>query len=193
MGAYTIDEHRHRFAVWAAARATQRQFTTVARLRDAIEAAGVRQALSAPATRQVSPAAFDALHRVWCSRICRSLNEAAVAKVTYGRAAKLVAVYLKTVVVMSDACESSLGRNLHPPIDRTLLQALAASPLVPSPHKGEWRKTSWTQLDQSGYYRLVKQLRGALPKGAPFWRLEEFWQPSETPLEGWRRAYFRLK
>jgi hypothetical protein len=42
----------------------------------------------------------------------------------------LVAVYLKATVIMGERWQSPFGRYLHPPIDRTLLQALAASPQV---------------------------------------------------------------
>jgi hypothetical protein len=36
-----VFEHRHRFAVWAAARAAQRGFVTVEKLRDALEATDI--------------------------------------------------------------------------------------------------------------------------------------------------------
>lgn len=183
VGVYTIHEHRHRFAAWAAARAAQRQFTTVARLRSALDATNIRATLAAPETHETSPTEIDALHRSWCEAICKSLSQASVMDVTYGRAAKLVAVYLKTLVLMGEGCETALGRCLHPPIDRILLKALAASPTVVSPHKRAWRKTNWTQLDEAGYYRLVDQLRAVLPPDAPFWRLEEFGQPSEPADE----------
>jgi len=39
---YDLAEHRHRFAVWAAARAAQRGFTTVKNLRAALQAADIR-------------------------------------------------------------------------------------------------------------------------------------------------------
>ena len=122
MGVYTIHEHRHRFAAWAAARAAQRQFTTVARLRSALDAANIRERLTVPETYHLSPTQFDAVHRTWCKAICDSLSQASVAHVAYGRAAKLVAVYLKTVVLIGEGCETALGRCLHPPIDRTLLR-----------------------------------------------------------------------
>jgi hypothetical protein len=38
---YDVFEHRHRFAVWAAARAAQRGFVTVEKLRDALEATDI--------------------------------------------------------------------------------------------------------------------------------------------------------
>ncbi len=177
---YDLSEHRHRFAVWAAARASQRGFTTVKTLRDALQATDIRKVLSAPQTLQLSAGQFEALHRRWCSSICSSLNKHLLANVTYGRAAKLVAVYLKAAVIMGDGCNSSLGRNVHPPIDRILLRRLASSDNITSPHKAAWRSTNWTQLDEPGYYRLIGQLRSAIPDGAPFWTIEEYWEPSDA-------------
>ena len=37
---------------------------------------------------------------------------------TYGRAAKLVAVYLKATVIMGGNWDTPFGRTMHPPIDR---------------------------------------------------------------------------
>jgi len=176
---YDLAEHRHRFAIWAAARAAQRGFTTVGNLRDALEATDIREVLSDPDTLRISATQFDALHQGWCSSICSSLSARQVSKVTHGRAAKVVAVYLKAVVLMGDRSDSQLGRNMHPPIDRTLLQSLAASDQITSPHKATWRSVSWTQLDRAGYDVLISQLRGTIPAGAPFWTIEEHWEPSD--------------
>jgi hypothetical protein len=145
---YDITEHRHRFAVWAAARAAQRGFTTVRNLRDALQTTDIQKILAAPSTFDISAAQFDELHRRWCSAICSNLIERQNLKATYGRAAKLIAIYLKTIVVMGNESDSSLGRHMHPPIDRVLLQGLAASGRITSPHKAAWRSISWTQLDE---------------------------------------------
>jgi hypothetical protein len=176
---YDLSEHRHRFAVWAAARAAQRGFTTVGNLRDALDATDLRRVAFAPQSRQLTAEQFDALHRRWCSAICAYLRSRDIACVTYGRAAKLVAVYLKTVVIMGKGWDFSLGRNAHPPIDRTLLQRLAASDRITSPHKTAWRSINWTQLEEADYYTLVEQLRAVLSQEAPFWTIEEFWEPSD--------------
>lgn len=177
---YDLPEHRHRFAVWAAARASQRGFTTVGTLRDALQATDIRKVLAAPQNLHLSAAQFDALHRRWCSSICSSLSQRPIANVMYGRAAKLVAVYLKAIVIMGGDCNSSLGRNLHPPIDRILLHGLAKSGRITSPHKAAWRSINWTQLDRAAYEQLIGQLRGAIPEDAPFWTIEEYWEPSDT-------------
>lgn len=81
---------------------------------------------------------------------------------------------------MGDQCDSSFGRNMHPPIDRILLQGLAASKTIVSSHQAAWRSVNWTQLDRTNYYQLVAQLRSVIPDGKPFWMIEEYWQPSDT-------------
>jgi hypothetical protein len=177
---YDLPEHRHRFAVWAAARAAQRGFTTVRNLRNALQATDVRAVLSAPQTLQFSAGQFDNLHRKWCASICATLTERQIRNVTYGRSAKLIAVYLKAVIIMGERYDSPLGRNLHPPIDRILLQALASSEKIKSDHKAAWRSKNWTQFSETEYYELIGQLRNALPRDAPFWRLEEYWEPSDS-------------
>jgi hypothetical protein len=177
---YDLSEHRHRFAVWAAARASQRGFTKVKNLREALQETDIRTVLSAPQTFQLSAVEFDGLYRRWCSSICSSLEQDRIANVTYGRAAKLVAVYLKATVIMGDGCNSSFGRNLHPPIDRRLLHGLASSDRITSPHKSSWRSINWTQLGKGAYDNLIGQLRSALPDDAPFWTIEEYWEPSDT-------------
>ena len=180
MADYDLAEHRHRFAVWAAARASQRGFTTVEILRDALEATDIRDALTSPATLQLQAVDFETLHRKWCLSICSALSQRHIGKVTYGRAAKLVAVYLKAMILMGQGWSTPFGQSMHPPIDRTLLQRLSSSERVTSPHKAAWRSVNWTRLTESAYYSLIAQLREVVPSGKPFWVIEEHWQPAET-------------
>jgi hypothetical protein len=181
---YDLAEHRHRFAGWAAARAAQRNFTSVKNLRAALQATDIRRVLSDPQTLQLSQDQFNNQHRKWCRAICSRLATLGIKNATYGRAAKLVAVYLKATVIMAETCDSSLGRSLHPPIDRVLLRALASSTEITSRHQTEWRSINWTQLEEKPYYELIGQLREALPPGAPFWTIEEYWQPSDSDDDG---------
>jgi hypothetical protein len=46
---------------------------------------------------------FNAAHRAWCQGICLALSKLPIdaERVTYGRAAKLVAIYLKTIVIIT--------------------------------------------------------------------------------------------
>jgi hypothetical protein len=174
---YDITEHRHRFSVWAAARAAQRGFASVEVLRDALERSGVREFLRGSEAYQTDEERFRALHEAWCRSIVRSL-ESSHPKATFGRAAKLIAVYLKSMVVLTRP-DSVLAGIAHPPIDSILLRNIARAPEVQSPHKSAWAHLKWTQLDESSYYSLAGQLRAVIGAGEPFWKLERFWTVSE--------------
>src|SRR5205809_717760 len=56
---YELDEHRHRFSVWAAARATQRGLCDVVTLREALENCGVVAFLRGADLDAIGPSEFD--------------------------------------------------------------------------------------------------------------------------------------
>ena len=172
---YDLFEHRHRFAVWAAARATQRNFTSVERLRDALQKCGIKEFVNTAALREIDEARYRELHRDWCRAIIQDLAEGGVADPTFGRAAKLVGVYLKAMVVIGPASGSSLACVAHPPIDRILLKKIGKAAEMDSHHRRTWGKVNWTQLTEEAYYSLIDQLRGAVSGDDPFWTLERFW------------------
>ena len=174
---YQIEHHIHRFAVWAAARASQRGFTSVVVLRDALEQSGIVEFLQEPDALTVGAAQFQELHQEWCRSIVRFLERHHSAA-TYGRAAKLVAVYLKTRVIIPHP-ESELARVAHPPVDAILLQNISQSGHIDSPFQREWRRKRWTLLNEASYYSLMSQLRNALGSSEPFWKLERFWTVSD--------------
>jgi hypothetical protein len=174
---YEITEHSHRFSVWAAARATQRGFTSVDVLRDALEGSGVVEFLRRADAYGTDAGCFRTLHEGWCRSIINSL-EARHMNATFGRAAKLIAVYLKSRVVLARP-ETILARVAHPPIDSILLRNVVRAHELQSPHKYTWAKIKWTQLNETSYYILVGQLLALLPDGEPFWKLEQFWTVSE--------------
>ena len=172
---YNLTEHRHRFSVWAAARAAQRNWkgAKVERLRGAIEASGLVSYCNENTKADIDQFTFDALHTKWCCQIIRHLQENSI-ECTFGRAANLVAVYLKSMVVCHDP-DSSLARICHPPIDGIMLRNLANEPRG----KHKWKVLRWTNLGQSQYTELIADLRKALGRGEPFWMLEEFWTVSD--------------
>lgn len=178
---YGIVEHRHRFSVWAAARATQRGFTTVEKLRRALESSGVVEFLSTYDDESIDAVSFEELHRKWCRDIMSWLINAGVEKVTFGRAAKLIGIYLKSIVVLGAGYGSTLSRVAHPPIDGILLSRVAVSPSVVSEYKGEWARVRWTKLDEKAYYCLIGQLRNILAPDEPFWMLEQYWTVTDDP------------
>jgi hypothetical protein len=175
---YSIFKHRHNFAVWAAARASQRTFTSVSRLKDALEASELPLVVQDPAQWPICGDQFDRFHHLYCSRIVNRLTTAGVAMATYGRAAKLVAIYLKSMIVVSEHTQSVFAAIIHPPIDRTVLQNLARDPRFNQGFRHQWRNLSWTTLSEGDYFALITQLRqNGLDKPA-FWMLERYWDPT---------------
>src|SRR6266508_3188806 len=63
---YELDEHRHRFSVWAAARATQRGLCDVVTLREALENCGVVAFVRGTDLNSVGASEFAKYHREWC-------------------------------------------------------------------------------------------------------------------------------
>jgi hypothetical protein len=172
---YGIEKHRHNFGVWTAARAVQRGFAGAkfSTIKKAIEAAGIQSYLQDTKNLPTTKNAFEKVHRKWCDSIRRSIGKDA----SYGRAAKIVAIYLKTTVVIPEQENRGFIRVIHPPIDSILLNGIADEKF--EQHKinvKEFRRIRWTKLDKRKYFKLIQKLR-QLNDDRPFWMLETFWRP----------------
>lgn len=127
---YCIVQHRHNFAIWAAARAAQRGFASTELLGQALNECGIQSFASDPqlGTDEKNQAnaqeLFDKMHSEWSEKIISFLEGKGVKNVTYGRAAKLVNIYLKCMLVLPE-CFPYVTMVVHPPIDRILLQRLS--------------------------------------------------------------------
>ncbi len=175
---YTIEEHSHRFAAWTAARAVQRGFSmaTTEVVRVAIGAARLRELVDEREDWPASPEAFDRVHRERCGLLMESFSSQGVDGATYGRAAKIIAVYLKTRVVLGGQHDHVFGRIAHPPIDRLLLQSVSRDPAMPRDLRRICRRSKWTGLAEKEYFDLIAILRRAKLAEPSFWRLERYWE-----------------
>lgn len=172
---YSIVTHRHNFAVWAAARASQRGFTSTRHLKAALEGSGLHLVIRDPARWPTCEEQFDQFHRLYCRKIVDHLTTAGVPKATYGRAAKLLAIYLKCMIVLSEHAESVFATVVHAPIDRNILNNLAKDRNFDPRFRRQWRSTNWTTLSEDEYFALITQFRkNSLHKPA-FWVLERYW------------------
>lgn len=175
---YSLAEHRHRYAAWCSARAAGRGLAgaTNGVFRAALEASELPVLLRADAGQwPTSPPAFDRAHRGWCAAAVSSLHDQGVTDATFGRAAKLVAIYLKTLLVCGGLDRTSFARVAHPPIDRVLLKALSRERRFPASARALWRATNWTAMDADAYDRIIGSLREAGLDGDGFWRVERWW------------------
>ncbi|MFB9862451.1 hypothetical protein [Rufibacter immobilis] len=173
--AYDFTLHVHRFAVWTAARAVSRDFIGTQGVQEAIEETCLPLALEQIASRpDLDSTAFDAFHKGAVNKLIDSLKNkagSAAHKVTYGRAAKIVAIYIKTRYVLPNPT-STLSKVAHPPIDAILLRNLSKTN-----KNSKLAKLRWTQLDEEKYFELLNLIRQEIELEY-FWELEQFWVPS---------------
>ncbi len=171
---YNFEDHLHNYAVWTSARAVQRNFYDTISIKSAIEKTKLRDLI---VTHNVfSEDEFDAFHRETARLIMDSLKSTNVGledKATYGRAAKIIAIYIKTIAVIRYSGNDNLSKVAHPPIDRILLS---------NAHKEHsdlgLNKISWTKLTEQEYFDLIRKLRTL--KFDKFWELEQYWSPTQN-------------
>lgn len=163
--AYTFTKHLHNYACWTAARAVQRNFTTTNKIIKAIESSDL---IRFEELHIETADDYDRFHKICCNQIIDFFNNRLNTTASYGRAAKIVAIYLKTAVIVRYSGEGKMAEVAHPPIDRILLTNLRKY----FPHALN-EKTKWTELDETSYFDLIAKLR-TLPF-AKFWEIEEYW------------------
>ena len=172
---YTIEEHQHRLAVWAAASAAFRGLKgkRVERCADLLNAAGIDAnfGVSQSGDDEVT---FDKRHL--------ELRESIVAAsrlkgspLTHGRAAKVLNIYFKVRFVCGPDHTDKRIKLIHPPVDRMLLTELAGKDI--GGKRKDWthyRDGGWSKFSSDNYEAVIRILRVAI-NGEPMWTLERHW------------------
>ena len=172
---YDVREHAHRFAVWTAARAATRgmQGGTTKNVEKAIGRANLRSFLEAKLNEK-NTLDFDSYlktHHDFCKEIINYFNEIKL-ECTYGRAAKIVAVYFKTRLLNLES--HPLLNVIFHPIDSVLLKNLADK----SPELKFLADKKWTQFDAEGYEIAIKSIeKWSVKNNLKFWEVEKYWWP----------------
>lgn len=169
--AYSFEKHLHNYACWTAARAVQRNFTNTSYIIRAIEASDLMKLESLKIN---SDEEYDKFHRICCNQLIDSFKKDCNIDATYGRAAKIVAIYLKTAVIVRYSGEGKLADVAHPPIDRILLTNLRKKfkKVIEIPDE-----INWTKLNENEYFALIGELKKL--SFEKFWQLEEFWSAAD--------------
>ena len=170
---YSHFQHRHNFAVWCAARAVQRGFVKSPFLKNALEKSGVVEFIKNNEGRSLSQDDFDKRHETWCESILQTWEKDKIKGASYGRAAKLLAVYIKSMIVVQND-QNKLSDVAHPPIDRIILQNISKDENIEHPNRAGWKEINWTKLTRSEYKRLINDFRQVFD-GKPFWIIEKYW------------------
>ena len=106
-----------------------------------------------------------------------TLDEQGVEDVTFGRAAKLVAIYLKSMIIVGGHHESPFARVAAPPIDEILLKSLAADHSFDRKHWRLWRTTKWTKMTTEEHAAIISSFRSEGLDRPVFWMIERYWKP----------------
>jgi hypothetical protein len=174
---YTIAEHQHRLAAWAAAtaaRASSQCRFEVEHGVGILEAAGFVAELCFP-NELPAPECIDQVHGQWrLAAIAEAQRRGFV--FSHGVAAKLINVYTKVRFVVAGHHEHPKVRCLHPPIDRLMLGELTRANAGGA--RERWRKAmqkGWSNYDSADYQSVIDLIRSVLD-GQPMWMIEQYWR-----------------
>ena len=117
---------------------------------------------------------FDQLQKSWCHTLIHFFCD--INNCSYGRAAKIVAIYLKTSVVLPEKCTSQRYSFIHPPIDNRVLTSLSKKEGLE-----KLKKETWTKFDEEKYWYIVQKVRSVC--NFFHWGIESGWTPSEAEGE----------
>lgn len=175
--AYTIEDHKHRYAAWAASRAASTKTCrfTVLQGKNIVEAVGLNALIQNPDLLPL-PEDIDASHRKWREAAITAAKTKDLTGFGHGVAAKLINVYLKGAFVCAGHEGHANVAALHPPIDSLLLDELYENNV--SGLKKEWaeaRKIRWSKLNSEQYESAITAIRMSM--GAePLWKIESYWR-----------------
>ena len=178
---YSIAEHSHRLAAWAASRsASIKSFPLeVADGRAILEASGFDPEFNVDRLPAADDQSIDVAHAVWRKKVIAEAKKQGLG-FTHGIAARLINVYLKVRFVCGGFEADERVERLHPPVDRELLKGLGQKNV--GGLKKDWNALEakgWAAFDSAAYEGAIQKIRRSL-EGRPLWEIEEFWPGHQT-------------
>jgi hypothetical protein len=168
----TFENYLHNFSLWTACRAIQRGFVKTEVIIDFIESSRLQYLIKEVSRTPLTEKTFDAWHKKTVNRIISKAGKKGI-DISYGRAAKLVAIYLKTSLVIPGPT-TSLAKFAHPPVDRKLLEALKMEHKTLCSHLSG---NAWTLYGKDDYFQTIRVLRKicSMERLPYFWMIEKYW------------------
>jgi len=179
---YSIEKHKHLYAKWCAAAAYGRRLAGGgnALAFDLIEASGLGKV--------TGPEHIDENVDQWLIGFMEEIVDKAknlgVTDFSFGRAQKLVNIYLKTVLVCGGHHQNPRVALLHPPLDSELFKGLrtylsrnrttlAEARLVFI--AAQKKNARWTKFSKEDYVAHINAIK-LLMAGKPLYEVEEHWE-----------------
>lgn len=170
---YDFNEHAYRYACWTAARAASSAryknaeisgYFGQIELREEVEKLARKEDLDSTYFRKWFEKKVENLRKI----LPEESDKGKRRKPSFGIAAKLISIYIKTVEVMPTRGESLLSKIAFPPIDSILLKNLIKNYGLSIP------STSWSKMEKEEFMALIDLLQNHNQQ-APFWTLEAAW------------------
>jgi len=174
---YSIQEHTHRYACWTAARAASIGRFSNEEVSNYFRKIKIEEKVNILRLNETLD--FNQ-YEIWFRAIAKELlglltqqekykgnGERIKRNVSFGIAAKMISIYIKTVEVIPTQGTTLLSQVAFPPIDSILLNRIP----------DEWgidKGIRWSKLEVDAYMQLIKDLRAKHQEPA-FWKLEVYW------------------
>lgn len=173
---YDINEHKHRFAAWAASRAASTKTCrfNVLQGKSIIESIKLHDLISDP-NNLPSPENIDTAHRQWRDLAILAAKARDLLEFSHGIAAKLINVYLKSAVICAGHETHANVTCLHPPIDSLLLESLCE---INTPQISVFKnakKQKWSKFSSDEYQSVINAIK-VISQDSPLWAIEKHWR-----------------
>ncbi|MGN6802007.1 MAG: hypothetical protein ACTHJN_08885 [Ginsengibacter sp.] len=165
---YNIDEHIHRYASWAAARAASVSRFSNKEIGSFIEAIELKNKLEEIQRQEITSKEY----KEWFTRqvqhlkekmeLHKSKDEKIFRRISFGIAAKVISIYVKTAEVIPTKGLSAISKVAYPPVDSYLLKGLKI------------KSKAWSGLKKNEFLELIDYLE-KIKGDQPFWKLEFYW------------------
>lgn len=179
---YDFKEHCHRYACWAAARAASvsrfsntqiADFIRLIQLQEGVDQLRKETTISHELYKEWFLTKVEALEKLMGPyRKEESESEKKLRNISFGIAAKVISVYVKTYEVLPEKGMSLLSRFAFPPIDSFLLKKLKSSKIAAI------EKTNWSKFEKVEFMQVIQLLRNHMGD-SPFWMLEKYWNVND--------------
>lgn len=176
---YSIQQHIHRFSVWTAARAASRSRLKNSEVEAIIHHIRLEEQIAALRNQQELTSAAYAEWLKKTGEQCIAFVQTSTfgdyqkRYFSFGLAAKMIAIYIKTTEIIPSRGESMLSTIAHPPVDSILLSNIKRQ------FPGLTIPTNWSTFSCQKYFEVYAQIE-KYNSGNPSWKLERWWSVSKN-------------
>lgn len=175
---YSIEEHKHRFASWAASRGASTSSNCRFEVKFGkllLEESGLKN-IAQSINNLPEAAEFDNQHRIWRVQVIETAKQHQRV-FTHGVAAKLINLYLKSIFVCGENINNPKIKAIHPPIDSVLLEELYKQNI--GGKRKAWqiaKNAKWSKFTSEEYEQVILEIQSITDNNHGLWEVERYWQ-----------------